>query len=235
MKTPQQDLRSLYQKEYFSSPGFQDESMIQYSRKEKVFNLEWASAWSGHDLLVGRGKTALDAGCGVGLNAFLLNELGYRVAGIDFSDYAVQDAKRRSQREGRQQMEWFVADLDAEPISGLYDLVICWEVIEHVRNPAAVLQKLYNALKPQGILVVTTPNRLGLSHLLLAKDPRHIHVHSSFWWAQKLRELRSFRWVCRSMIFWDHVLPWLRPRKRVMAHWLPVLGFRIRMAALKAS
>ena len=237
MKTEsdKQDQRSLYREAFFKERRYTDDSIGKYVLKDRRFNLEWAGAWSGRNLFAGHGKTALDAGCAVGWASFFLRDLGYRTTALDFSDYALEMARAAAQSKAITDISWMVASLDTDPIPGCYDLIICWDVIEHVQNPQAVLDKLYHALRPEGLMILTTPNRLGLPHLLLDRDPTHIHVHSPFYWTKRLRRLPSAKWICRSMMFWDHVIPWLRGSKRVIVHWLPVFGFRIRMAVLKTS
>ncbi|MDD2710578.1 MAG: class I SAM-dependent methyltransferase [Verrucomicrobiae bacterium] len=229
-----QDLSSHYDNRYYQERGFLDSSITNYSRKEKLFNLAWASKWSGKDLFDGHQQTALDAGCGVGHNSFILNEFGYRTKGVDHSIEAISAAKKRAVAEQRENMEWNIVNLDRDSLAGSFDLILCWEVIEHVQNPVATLRQLYEALNPGGVLIITTPNRLGLSYLLLDRDPTHIHVHSSFWWARQLRLLRPAKWICRALIFWDHVFPCLHKWPQVMAHWLPILGFRVRIAVVKS-
>lgn len=221
---------SSYNGDYYTSRGFFDEAVVRYARKEKLFNLQWASRWAERDLLKGEGRRALDAGCGVGHNAFLLRELGYRVTAADASDYAIQRARERAVQTGTSGVEWRVVDFDRDRLPGEFDLVICWEVIEHVRDPRAVLEKLYGALAPGGVLVITTPNAFGLTHLLGPCDPTHISVHSSLFWAREARRLRPSRMRCRSLMFWDHVFPWLRGRESVLVTWVPIFGFRVRLA-----
>lgn len=221
---------TAYDAEYYSDRSFCDEEVTRYSRKEKIFNLEWASDWSGVDLFQGTGKTALDAGCGVGHNAFLLTELGYRVTARDLSDFAICRAREMAIRRKMEGVDWGVMDFDQDEFPGQHDLVICWEVIEHVRDPDRVLRKLYEALKPGGLLLLTTPNRLGLSHMLWDRDPTHIQVHSSLGWAKRLRRLRPDAFICRAFMFWDHLVPFLRKRPKVLVTPFPLFGFRVRMA-----
>ena len=50
-----------------------------------------------------------------------------------------------------------VADISADDLGGPYDVVVCSEVLEHVVNPHRAIEGLYKALKPGGLLAVTTP------------------------------------------------------------------------------
>lgn len=93
-------------------------------------------------------RTALDAPSGDG---WLLDALGSQVAldGIDL--YADSMPGYR---------QFWKHDLDdglPRDCAG-YDLICCCEGLEHVGNPLLLLQEFYRVLKPDGLLVVTTPN-----------------------------------------------------------------------------
>lgn len=225
----------MYDENYYQTRRLCDEPLALWARKEKLFNLEWASKWSGIDLLAGQGRKALDAGCGIGHNTFLLEELRYEVTAIDVSDYAIQKLQTAVARLGKTTPRFLTADLDRDSLPGQFDLIICWEVIEHTHEPENVIRKLYDALLPGGVLIITTPNAMGLSYLLLDHDPTHLHVHSSFYWARLLRQLPGARIICRSVMFWDYVLPWLRDHRNALVTWLPILGFRLRIAVHRLS
>lgn len=71
---------------------------------------------------------ALDLACGEGRNAVWLAEQGWRVVGVDFSDVAIEKARRLADARGVQ-AEWVVADLlEYRPEPGGFDLVILFYV-----------------------------------------------------------------------------------------------------------
>ena len=97
---------------------------------------------------------ALDAGCGEGRNAVWLAEQGWQVTGVDFSDVAIDKARRVGQERGAA-VDWVVADLrDYEPDRAGYDLV----VVLYLHLPAAdrrtVLRRCAAALGEGSSLVV---------------------------------------------------------------------------------
>jgi SAM-dependent methyltransferase len=55
---------------------------------------------------------------------------------------------------------WIEADLNESlPMSaGIYDTIVCSEVIEHVENPRALVREIYRLLTPGGFIVLSTPN-----------------------------------------------------------------------------
>ncbi|MBY0383839.1 methyltransferase domain-containing protein [bacterium] len=57
-------------------------------------------------------------------------------------------------------VNWYVQDLNKKLQfkDGQFDVVTCIEVIEHLENPRKIIRELSRALKPEGLLVITTPN-----------------------------------------------------------------------------
>jgi 2-polyprenyl-3-methyl-5-hydroxy-6-metoxy-1,4-benzoquinol methylase len=99
------------------------------------------------------GTTLLDIGCGEGFFLFNAAEHGYTTKGIEIS----KDAAKYAGRE-------FGLDVEAKPFEELrfpddyFDVVTLWQVLEHVPYPLMVLQKVHRILKPEGLLVTSTPD-----------------------------------------------------------------------------
>lgn len=111
------------------------------------------------------GKTALDIGCGAGLVCEPLARLGAGVTGVDAAAENVAAASKHAESVGLdiRYMAGEVAALDI----GTFDLVTCLEVIEHVADKPAFLRDVAARLAPDGLLVMSTPNRTAASRLLL--------------------------------------------------------------------
>jgi len=96
----------------------------------------------------------LDVGCGNGYLMNIAKKKAKFVYGCDISRTAVKEAKRKG-------MVVVCADLNSGKLpyadEGLDD-VTCIEVIEHVLDPMKLLRDIYRVLKPNGQLVLTTPN-----------------------------------------------------------------------------
>lgn len=103
------------------------------------------------------GKRVLDAGCGTAYGTALLAAAGAtEVVGVDLAE-GVLDSVRAEMPES---VELRVADLtDLEIEDASFDLVVCFEVIEHFEEPQAVLDQLARVLAPGGVLLVSSPNR----------------------------------------------------------------------------
>lgn len=140
------------------------------------------------------GKRALDVGCGAGLLCEPLARLGAQVTGVDAAEENVNAAREHARGMGLA-IEYRWGDVGALGLSG-FDLVCSMEVIEHVADKAAFVAALAAALKPDGLMVLSTPNRTPQSRLLLVEAaerlgaiPRGTHRWEDFVAPDELREL----------------------------------------------
>ncbi len=123
-------------------------------------------AWAGQ---FARGRRALDAGCGAAYGSRMLADAGAsEVVGID-KDERVIAAMAPTMPAG---VRLDVGDVTALPYeAGEFDLVVCFEMIEHVAEPERVLDELRRVLRPGGLLVISTPNR----DVFTPGNPHHLH------------------------------------------------------------
>lgn len=111
------------------------------------------------------GKRALDMGCGAGLLAEPLARLGAAVTGIDAAPENIAAAEHHARGAGLA-IDYRVGE--GPPAVGTpFDLITCLEVIEHVGDPAGFVAQLAGALAPDGLLILSTPNRTALSRVAL--------------------------------------------------------------------
>jgi len=132
-----------------------------------------------------KGRRALDVGCGAGLLSEPLARLGAVVTGLDAAPENIAAARHHAAGQG------LAIDYRAGGIESLkgecFDLVVSMEVIEHVADPAAFVAGLAGALAPEGLLILSTPNRTPLSKLALitvgegfGMVPKGTHDHDKF-------------------------------------------------------
>jgi 2-polyprenyl-6-hydroxyphenyl methylase/3-demethylubiquinone-9 3-methyltransferase len=140
------------------------------------------------------GKRALDVGCGAGLLAEPLARLGADVTGVDAAEANVAVAGAHAAGSGLT-IDYRCGELAALGL-GRFDLVTAMEVLEHVADKPAFLGQLAACLAPEGLLVLSTPNRTARSRVLmigLAEGfglvPRGTHEWSDFVTPDELREL----------------------------------------------
>jgi len=104
-----------------------------------------------------RGRRVLDAGCGAGeyVEAFVAR--GADAVGIEFSAEKVRAYRARHPDSPRVTR----GELTAVPLpDGRFDLVLLNEVLEHTPDETGTLAEMRRLLKPDGVLVVFSPNRL---------------------------------------------------------------------------
>jgi SAM-dependent methyltransferase len=101
-----------------------------------------------------RGRSVLDIACGEGYGTASLGRVAESVIGVDISESAVDHAKKKYGIDVR------VGSAEAIPVpSQTIEVVVSFETIEHVQNPAAFIRECHRVLVPGGLLVLSTPNR----------------------------------------------------------------------------
>ena len=140
------------------------------------------------------GKSALDVGCGAGLLCEPLARLGAEVTGVDAAPENAQAAAVHAEGAGLD-IRYIAGEIGAQNI-GRFDLVTSMEVIEHVSDKPAFLSELKARLKPDGLLVLSTPNRTAASRILMVEGaeamgmiPRGTHHWDDFVTPEELAKL----------------------------------------------
>lgn len=110
------------------------------------------------------GGKLLDVGCGLG---YLIEEArnnGWEVMGLEISDYAIRQCKKKNLNVKRGQIEKLGG------FSSFFDVIVAQDVLEHVFKPEEFLGKVNNLLKINGLLVLELPNNSSLKTNLLGKE-----------------------------------------------------------------
>jgi 2-polyprenyl-6-hydroxyphenyl methylase / 3-demethylubiquinone-9 3-methyltransferase len=113
------------------------------------------------------GKRALDVGCGAGLLCEPLARLGAGVTGVDAAEENVEAAREHARGSGLA-IEYRWGDVGQLGLVD-YDLVCSMEVIEHVADKAGFVAALAGAMKPGGLMILSTPNRTPQSRLFMVE------------------------------------------------------------------
>lgn len=104
---------------------------------------------------IAAGKDVLDVACGTGYGSEILAEAGANVTAVDLSESALAAASARLGDKAsvlRGDIRELPLDDDA------FDLVVCWETIEHIEEGDRALAEFRRVLRPDGILLVSSPN-----------------------------------------------------------------------------
>lgn len=136
-----------------------------------------------------RGKRVLDVGCGGGLLSEGMAVRGAEVTGIDLSEKPLGVARLHLLESG-QQVDYrkvAVEQLAAE-MPGSFDIVTCLEMLEHVPDPASIVDSCARLVKPGGQVFFSTINRNPKAYLfavigaeyLLQMLPKGTHDFAKF-------------------------------------------------------
>ena len=148
-----------------------------------------------------RGKRVLDAGCGAGYGSAELADVAESVTGIDIAPEAVEHARAHYALPN---LVFEQASCTLLPYGdGVFDLVVAFEVIEHLADWRAFLQEVRRVLAPAGQLIVSTPNRLYYTESRGVHGVNPFHVHE-FDFDEFTGELKQF-FPYVSMFLENHV------------------------------
>ena len=157
-----------------------------------------------YDWIAGRvaGGAVLDMACGEGYGSNVLARSASTVVGVDGNPDAFEHARLRYGRPGLSFARGLV-ETYGEP--GEFDVVVFLQTIEHVQDPAGVLEHFRSLLRPGGVAYVSTPNLLTLAPPGASKSGNPWH----------LREYRAaeFSELCRSVFDQVELLGLFHARK----------------------
>lgn len=117
-------------------------------------------------------KKILDVASGEGYGAAIMAENAAHVTGVDIAEDASIFAQRKYANITN--LEFQRADINALPFENdAFDVITCFETIEHVDSPETAIEELSRVLKPNGVLFVSTPNKENYSARFDYDNPFH--------------------------------------------------------------
>ena len=157
---------------------------------------------------IARGLRVLDAACGEGYGAALLADDADDVLGLDISPEAVSHARARY--GARRNLRFDVADctvLDHLP-SASFDLITSFETLEHVGAQARMLDGFARLLKPDGLLLVSTPDKRNYTDIPGVVNEYHVReLYRDEFEALLASRFAAFRLFGQKLLFqsalWD--------------------------------
>ncbi len=100
----------------------------------------------------------LDVGCGNGALAFPMAALGCEVVGVDVDGHSVELCRERNRFPNAR---FLCTDGTLSAAEGVFDLIVCSEVLEHLVEPRPLVAAMRAKLAPAGLIFITVPNGYG--------------------------------------------------------------------------
>lgn len=196
-------LRELYAREYYDTGA--GEAPLRRAEQERSAVLHQTvlrALRRRYPGIVHPGRRVLDFGCGLGHFLSAATGVGLVACGVEFSPEAAAHARDVFGLDVRTGDEAALADLP----DGAFDLVTCWEVIEHAVRPRETLGLLAAKLAAGGVLGISTPNlrcwryRLQGGRWFNVANPTHL----SFLTLPALKDLLAALGLVsiRRVVFW---------------------------------
>ncbi len=170
------------------------------------------------------GGKLLDVGCHVGTFLELAEEAGYEVAGVEPSRWAADHANSRLRGNV------FCGAVEDAPIpADTFDAVTIWDVIEHLPDPASDLRAIWAALRPGGVVAISTMDVGSLFPRLAGRRwPWYMQMHLVYFSRRTLPEMlrregfhiadvRSHRRTVRVSYLVSRLGAYSRPAHRAVA------------------
>lgn len=108
-----------------------------------------------------KGRDVLDIACGEGYGSFAMSDVAKSVVGVDLDQQAVDHACDNYQRDN---LSFLQGDCASIPLpDGCVDCVVSFETLEHHDKHEEMLSEIKRVLRPGGIAVISTPDRLEYS------------------------------------------------------------------------
>lgn len=167
--------------------------------------------------MIGTNKRILDVGCSEGLGTMLLAEGAAHVLGIDIDGPAIESAKHNFSSPV---VEFQKADMLTDTFREKFDAAVNFDVIEHIYPEHAItfIDRIADALTPDGIAIVGTPNIAGDRFASQTTRAGHVNLYD----AERLRNEvgRRFRNVFIFSVNDEIIHTGFTP----MAHYLLAMG-----------
>jgi SAM-dependent methyltransferase len=184
------------------------------------------------------GKRVVDMACGEGYGSAVLAERALEVVGVDANPEAHEHARLRYSAPRLHFERALVEEFDG---GAPYDAIVFLQTIEHIVEPAALLERFVSLLAPGGVAYVSTPNRLTLAPPGAARsgNPWHVREYTAGEYGDLLRDvfgeveilglfhagkLRVHELALR--LGWDRIHPALHLTRRFYGRFVPAIDER---------
>jgi SAM-dependent methyltransferase len=135
----------------------------------------WYEHWHRYAFVLplARGRRVLDGACGEGYGSAILATIAAHVTGMDVDGDTIEHARQRYDGIPHLSLErGSVTDIQAEDDS--FDLIVSFETIEHLADQERMLDEFRRVLAPDGILAISSPDRIAYNEGGAAPNPFHV-------------------------------------------------------------
>ena len=151
--------------------------------------------------------TVLDVACGEGYGAAMVAETAYKVVGVDLSVDVIQHAKNNYRHHAN--LQFVTASCECLPFSDAsFDFAISFETIEHIEQQKKFISELMRVLRPDGVLILSSPNK----RLYSDAHDYHNEFHVRELYRNELEELLHVTfphifWLGQKLLFHSAIWP----------------------------
>ncbi len=210
-----EDLPGYYDEAYFKDERHIDK-FYDKGGKLKEYPPDIAGITMVENFVEKRGKI-LELGAAYGHFLKQLNDIGWDTEGIEISEDAVSIARKMYG------LEMFCGELKDFHTSSRYDVIFMNQTLEHVPDPAYVLDRCRDLLQASGVLIISVPNiksvdiKFNKERRRLSYDlPRHLNHFSQAFLNKELQK-RNFSILETDLYYPAFILKWLERRKYTQA------------------
>ncbi|AMQ57487.1 class I SAM-dependent methyltransferase [Algoriphagus sanaruensis] len=118
-----------------------------------------------------KNKNVLDIASGEGYGSFLLAKEASQVIGVDLAQEAIDHARASYPKENLQFIQGSILEIPSPDHS--FDVVVSFETLEHVSDHEQTFAEIKRVLKPDGILIISTPEKSVYSDEVNYSNPFH--------------------------------------------------------------
>lgn len=126
-----------------------------------------------------KNKTVLDLACGEGYGSNLLAAYAQKIVGVDIDSSIIKQAEKKYRQSNLVFLEGGAEKIPCE--SNSIDVVISFETLEHVSGQDKMMKEFKRVLKPDGIILISTPDKKNYSDIPQFKNP----FHKKEWYAEE--------------------------------------------------
>lgn len=154
-----------YARSGYHESGLEFEKHLGRSNEVSVFHHERVKKLMVDWISPAQGQSVLDIGCGAGYFLCLIRDkyqssgFGLKLYGVEISAFQISYMARRMKKEGLLDAVAALGNSEYLPFAdNSFDVVVCSEVLEHVRNPVRALSEMRRVVKPTGVVILSTPS-----------------------------------------------------------------------------